>query len=333
MDPPDDSPGPGRGYTLGIAKERKVTTNVNDNTALAVSDLVKRYGQNTVVDEISFAVPRGEVFGLLGPNGAGKTTTVECIEGLRHADGGEIKVLGLRQGHEGERIKPLIGVQLQSTGLYPRLNVRELIALFATFFPRSLPVEELIDTVGLREKACTPSRGLSGGQRQRLSLALALVNDPEVVFLDEPTTGLDPQARRGLWDVVRDLRRRGKTVLLTTHYMEEAEELCDRVAIVDKGRIIAEGSPLALIREHFQETAIEFALTAQSPLERLRGLPGVARLLTEDGRVTLYSGDAPQTVAGLLALAQGSERLRDLTIRRATLEDVFLKLTGRRIRS
>lgn len=186
--------------------------------------------------------------------------------------------------------------------------------------------------MGLREKANTASKSLSGGQRQRLSLALALVNDPEVVFVDEPTTGLDPQARRALWDVVRELKRRGKAVLLTTHYMEEAEELCDRVAVVDHGRIIAEGTPAALIAEHFAETAIELAAEGQR-LDRLQALPGVARLLTEDGHVTLYSNDVPRTIAGLIALTPDGRGLRELRIRQATLEDVFLKLTGRRIRS
>jgi len=305
---------------------------MSSDIAIGVVDLRKRYGANTAVDGITFAVGAGEVFGLLGPNGAGKTTTVECIEGLRQPDGGTVTVMGLAQGKEGGKIKEIIGVQLQSTGLYPRLNVRETLDLFATFYPRALPTDRLIELVGLREKARATTNSLSGGQRQRLSVALALVSDPLVIFLDEPTTGLDPQARRGLWDVVRDLKRQGKTVLLTTHYMEEAEELCDRVAVVDRGRIIELGSPAALVNKHFQETAIEFDAGAV-PLEQLHSLAGVRRLLSEDGRVTLYSDDVPRTMAGLLGTSGGRAGFHNLTVRQATLEDVFLKITGRRIRS
>ena len=303
------------------------------DSAISVRDLKKSYGQTKAVDGVSFSVARGEVFGLLGPNGAGKTTTVECIEGLRRPDAGEITILGWRQGPDSGKIKEIIGLQLQSTGLFPKLTVRETIGMFGTLFPRALPTEHLIELVGLGEKARTAAGSLSGGQRQRLTVALALVNDPEIVFLDEPTTGLDPQARRALWDVVRDLRHRGKTVVLTTHYMEEAEELCDRVAVVDKGRIIELGSPAALVSKHFRESAIELAASAAPPLEELARLSGVSRVLTEDGHVTLYTSDVPATMAGLLSATTEGSGLRDLNVRRASLEDVFLKITGRRIRS
>lgn len=302
--------------------------------AIEVENLRKRYGDHQAVDRLSFTVTAGEVYGLLGPNGAGKTTTVESIVGLRQPDAGTIQVLGLTQGPDAAAIKARLGVQLQSTGLFPKLTVRETINLFATFFPRRLPADHLMDLVGLREKERAMTTALSGGQRQRLTLALALVNDPDVVFLDEPTTGMDPQARRGVWDIVRELQRRGKTVLLTTHYMEEAAQLCSRLAVVDRGRIIAEGNPEDLVRQHFPETAVEFATPTGPALDRLKELPGVTRLLAENGSTTLFTVGVPETVAGLLDLSrQAGFRLDNFTVRTATLEDLFLRLTGRRIRS
>jgi ABC-2 type transport system ATP-binding protein len=302
--------------------------------AVEVNDLRKRYGDTLAADGVTFSVAAGEIFGLLGPNGAGKTTTVECILGLREPDGGRITVLGMEHGARSRETRARIGAQLQTTGLYPRLTVRELVHLFACLFPSARPVDEVIERVGLQEKARTPSKDLSGGQRQRLAVALALVNDPDLIFLDEPTTGLDPQARRGVWDVVRELRRAGKSVLFTTHYMEEAEQLCDRVAVMDHGRIIALDTPEALINEHFEETAIEFVALGEPPRERLAALPGVTQALFEDGHPTLYSTDVPRTMAGLFELVTaGALAFKDMTVRQATLEDVFLKLTGRRIRA
>ena len=304
-----------------------------NRTSIEVNDLYKRYGDTVAVDGVSFDVAVGEIFGLLGPNGAGKTTTVESILGLRQPDHGTITVLGMAHATQARQIKARVGVQLQTTGLYPRLTVRELVELFARLFPRARPTDEVIELVGLREKAKTPSKDLSGGQRQRLAVALALINDPDLIFLDEPTTGLDPQARRGLWDVVRELKLAGKTVLLTTHYMEEAEQLCDRVAVMDHGRIIALDTPDALINQHFQETAIEFVSVGEPPRQRLTELSGVTQVLFENGRPTLYSTDVPRTMAGLFDLVTaGTLAFKDMTIRQATLEDVFLKLTGRRIR-
>jgi ABC-2 type transport system ATP-binding protein len=303
------------------------------NQTIKVQNLNKSYGDTLAADGVTFSVSAGEVFGLLGPNGAGKTTTVECILGLRQPDAGEITVLGMDHGTHSREIKTRVGAQLQTTGLYPRLTVCELVDLFASLFPTARPTDEVIELVGLQEKAKTPSQDLSGGQKQRLAVALALVNDPDLVFLDEPTTGLDPQARRRLWEVVLDLKQIGKTVLFTTHYMEEAEQLCDRVAVMDHGRIIALDTPEALINQHFQEAAIEFVALGEPPRERLTALPGVTQALFENGRPTLYSTDVPRTMAGLFELVtEDGLAFKDMTVRQATLEDVFLKLTGRRIR-
>jgi len=301
--------------------------------AIQVEHLVKRYRDVSAVDDVSFSVVAGEVFGLLGPNGAGKTTTTEIIAGLRLADSGTVHVLGLDAQRHIDAIKQRIGVQLQTTALYQKLTVREIIALFGSFFAHSLPPDEVIGLVALQEKATTRSKLLSGGQRQRLAVAIALVNDPELVFLDEPTSGLDPQARRRMWDVIANLRGRGRTVLLTTHAMEEAERLCDRVAVMDHGKIIASGTPQELIREHFKYTAIVFPTPPTIAQDELRALPLVADVRVENGTTTLYSSNVAQTIEALsrVAVAHG-DGLSGLTVRQATLEDVFLHLTGRRIR-
>lgn len=300
---------------------------------IEVDSLHKAYGATRAVDGVSFTVGRGEVFGMLGPNGAGKTTTMEIVEGLRNADSGRVTVLGLDMAEQPREAKTHIGVQLQTTALYPRLSVHEVIELFGSFFPMSLPAPELIKLVGLEDSAKKQCKDLSGGQRQRLSVALALVNDPQILFFDEPTTGLDPQARHGLWDVINFARNRGKTIFLTTHYMEEAERLCDRVAIIDYGKIIGIDRPGTLIESHFKEEAIEFEVDQPLPREMLSELAGTSNVVLENGKVTLYSNSVPVTIGGLLELAkQRGIKLTDLYVRRATLEDVFLKLTGRRIR-
>lgn len=252
-------------------------------TAIEVTNLRKVYGGVAAVDGISFSVAESEVFGLLGPNGAGKTTTVECIEGLRQPDSGAISVLGqsYRGGENG--IKQRIGIQLQMTGLYPKLTVVELLRLFSSFYQKALPVDDLVRLVSLEDKRDTYSKDLSGGQRQRLSLALALVNDPELIFLDEPTTGLDPQSRRQIWGIVKDLQRSGKTVMLTTHYMEEAQTLCDRVAVMDAGKIIALDTPRQLIDQHFETAAVEFEDRNGATLELLNALPSVTRASRDGG--------------------------------------------------
>jgi ABC-2 type transport system ATP-binding protein len=303
--------------------------------AIAVHGLRKSYGETKAVDGISFAVQVREVFGMLGPNGAGKTTTVEIIEGLRVADSGDVTVLGLDVRKEAQTIKARIGVQLQTTALYPLLTVREVIDLFRSFYPGAVrDTDYVIDLVDLRERHKTRSQELSGGQQQRLSLALALVNRPDIIFLDEPTTGLDPQGRRRVWDVIQQIREEGTTVFLTTHYMDEAERLCDRVAVIDHGRIIALGTPEELIDAHFEESAIEFELGhGGADTGSLSTLEGVTHLRQDGAQVTLYSRAVPQTLMGLTGLGgKGRLALNDLHVRRATLEDVFLKLTGRRIR-
>jgi len=281
-------------------------------------------------------VERGEVFGMLGPNGAGKTTTVEIIEGLRVLDSGSVGVLGLDVTRETQEVKSRIGVQLQTTALYPRLTVREVLDLFSTFFPgEKRGTDALIDMVGLREKEKALCKNLSGGQRQRLSVALALINKPQIVFLDEPTTGLDPQARRNMWETIRQIQKSGATVFLTTHYMEEAQTLCDRVAVMDMGKIIALDTPSALIGEHFQETVVEFELNGDLPQEgAFSNLKGITRPTVRENRhATMYTNDITATLGGLMDLAEaGTIKFDSLYIRRATLEDVFLKLTGKHIR-
>ena len=302
------------------------------NDVIAVENLKKYYGKTKAVDGISFGVRAGEVFGMLGPNGAGKSTTIEMVEGLRVPDSGSVSVLGLKQPRQARNIKRRIGIQLQTTSLYPRLTVTEILDLFRTFYDgqTTVPTADLVRMVDLGEKSDTRSKQLSGGQKQRLSVALALVNDPEILFLDEPTTGMDPQARRQLWDVIAQLKARGKTILLTTHYMEEAEQLCDRVAIVDHGHIIELGAPAELVSRYFKEIAIQFQ--ASGSLDDYAALPGVTHATTEDGTVTVYSADVPRTMAALLERESNGERLNNLNVHSATLEDVFLKLTGRALR-
>ena len=306
---------------------------MDDSYVVHVSDLSKSYGEIKAVQRVSFSIGRGEVFGMLGPNGAGKTTTVEIIEGLRTPDSGEVTVLGMDVRRDLRRVKARVGVQLQTTSLFPRLSVLEVLDLFASFFPKTVPCDELIGMAGLEESKRSLCKSLSGGQQQRLSLALALINDPDILFLDEPTTGLDPQARHNIWDVVERSRDQGKTVFLTTHYMEEAERLCDRVAVIDHGQIIALDRPGALIGQHFEEQAIEFQSPNHVSAEALEGLDSVTRVLVEDGQVTIYTRSVPEAISALTRFAEEqSLELSGLYVRRATLEDVFLKLTGRRIR-
>ena len=302
--------------------------------AVEVADLVKIYGPLRAVDGISFEVEAGQIFGMLGPNGAGKSTTVEMIEGLRPADGGRITVLGIDVRKHPRQVKERIGVQLQSTAFFKQLSPRQILNLFGSFYPRALPVDQLIGMVNLEEKRDAASSNLSGGQLQRLAIAAALVNDPQVVFLDEPTTGLDPQARRSLWEVIKRLRDDGKTILLTTHYLEEAEQLCDRLVVIDHGKVIAEGTPAGLIAEHFERTTLEFMSDPRLDNPVLAVLPAVDRHEEADGRTRLFSSDAPASVRALLELCAGrGVALRGRSVHTATLEDVFLKLTGRRIRA
>jgi ABC-2 type transport system ATP-binding protein len=301
--------------------------------AIRVSGLTKRYGDVQAVAGIDFDVATGEVFGLLGPNGAGKTTTVEILEGLRTPDGGEATVLGQDVARDADSLKPRIGVSLQTAALYPKLTVTELIDLFRSFYPRSRPTDELIDLLELGERRNARSQELSGGQRQRLGVALSLVNDPELVFLDEPTTGLDPAARRSLWDLIRGLKAAERTVLLTTHYMEEAEVLCDRIAIMDHGRILEMGTVEELVAKRFRERAVRFDRLDGIAESELAALPAVSSVKADGSEILLYSSAVGPTIGALLDLAEsrGLEP-QNLAIRRATLEDVFLDLTGRALR-
>jgi ABC-2 type transport system ATP-binding protein len=309
------------------------TNALGADAVISVADLRKTYGQTHAVDGVSFEVGRGEVFGLLGPNGAGKTTTVEILEGLRSPDSGVATVLGLDVRRHADALKARIGVALQTAALYPKLTVVEVLDLFRSFYGRGRTAAELIDLLDLGEKRTTRTQDLSGGQRQRLAVALALVNDPELIFLDEPTTGMDPAARRSLWDIVESLRRDGRTVLLTTHYMEEAEVLCDRIAIMDHGRILETGTVTELVTRRFRERSVRFDRVDALDDTRLQSFPGVSSVKHEDGEVVLFTADVPATIGALLSAVDvlGAEP-ENLMIRRATLEDVFLDLTGRALR-
>lgn len=301
--------------------------------SVTVTELKKYYGPVKAVDGIGFTVGRGEVFGMLGPNGAGKTTTVETIIGLTKRDGGEVRVLGLDPAKDPRGVKSRIGVQLQTAAMFPRLTVKETIRLYSNFYPRSLEINRVMELVGLQDKANVQTIKLSGGQLQRLSVALALTGDNDLIFLDEPTTGLDPQARHSLWEVICRMREQGKTVFMTTHYMDEAEKLCDRVAVVDQGKIIALDSPQELIRQHFKERAIEFHRPETFEPADFNGLPGVKRIQAEEDMVILYSAEVSKTIPALLTFAENKGApLHDFSVRTATLEDVFLELTGRRLR-
>ncbi len=310
-----------------------MATATNAGPVIRVRGLTKRYGDILAVDGIDFDVAAGEVFGLLGPNGAGKTTTVEILEGLRTPDGGEVHVLGVDVATGAESLKPRIGVSLQTAAMYPKLTVTELIDLFRSFYQHARPTAELIDALELGERRNARSMDLSGGQRQRLAVALALVSDPELVFLDEPTTGLDPAARRSLWDLIRGLKADGRSVLLTTHYMEEAEILCDHVAIMDHGRILEMGTVDALVSKRFDERAVRFDPIEGLAESDLRALPAVTTVKVDANDVLVYTRDVGATIGALLTLAdaRGAEP-QNLAIRRATLEDVFLDLTGRALR-
>lgn len=296
---------------------------------IEVTELVKEYGSSRAVDGVSFTVGQGEFFGILGPNGAGKTTTLEIIEGLRKADAGSVSLLGLNPWPRNAKLLPRIGVQLQASAFFEQLTAREQLHTFVDLYgqPRRR-VDELLEMVGLTDKASTRAEKLSGGQAQRLSIACSLVHDPEVVFLDEPTAALDPQARRNLWDVLRDINNAGKTVVLTTHYMDEAEALCDRVAIMDAGTILQLGPPAALVRglQAPSRISVEDAVLSTADAAALPGADEVEH----DGTSTIITTRAPAPV--LAALAE-RDALAGLQVRGATLEDVFLSLTGREYRA
>jgi ABC-2 type transport system ATP-binding protein len=295
-----------------------VTTSI-----LEVHDLVKQYPATTAVAGVSFSVPQGMCFGLLGPNGAGKTTTVEIMEGILPPTSGEVRYRGEPLG---TRFREEAGILFQKTALQDFLTVRQSIALFRGLYHHGLPVEEVIRLCALEKLADRDSRKLSGGQQQRLLLAIALVNDPSVLFLDEPTTGLDPQARRNFWELVESIKAQRKTIILTTHYMEEAELLCDEIVILDRGRIVAQGPPRRLLREHFAEVLLE--LPRQDFPELARSLP--LKILDATERVEIITDDLERTLRTLLS---AQVPLTNLRIRPANLEDLFLKLTGTELRT
>jgi ABC-2 type transport system ATP-binding protein len=303
-----------------------------DMAVIQVENLRKVYGSLTAVDGISFIVEAGEIFGMVGPNGAGKTTTIECCEGLRRQDSGGVKVLGLDPQTAGDAVRERIGVQLQETALPSRLKVWEALDLYASFYRKTVDWRQLLEKLGLAEKRNTAFANLSGGQKQRLYIALSLLNDPELVFLDELTTGLDPQARRAMWDLVREIRTQGKTVCLTTHFMEEAERLCDRVAIIDHGRIVALDTPGKLIRSLGADNRILFNIDRPLDTGRIKALRGVDRVEQTSERVIVY-GKGETLVGDVVnVLTAAGISFRDLRTEQPTLEDVFLALTGREMR-
>ena len=309
--------------------------NVVRTPCITVRNLRKNYGSLTAVKDISFSVDQGTIFGILGPNGAGKSTTIEVLLGLKNRDGGEVQILGLDPKNDGKALKTKLSAQLQSPALFDRLTVRELLELFGNFYPDPLSVEDAIAMVQLEEKREAYVDSLSGGQQHRLAVAAAIIANGDVLFLDEPTTGLDPQTRRNLWDTLVLLRQRGKTIVLTTHYMDEAERLCDRLVIVDQGSVVAEGVPKELIRTNFPGEVVEFSSPGfdEGEMDHLRGLAGVEeRCLATANEVVLHSTDASATVAALKAfVVETGKDLADISLRRPTLDDLFLKITGRMI--
>jgi ABC-2 type transport system ATP-binding protein len=302
-------------------------------TVIQVSGVRKTYGSMVAVDEVSFDVNDGEIFGLIGPNGAGKTTTMECIEGLRTPDRGTISVLGLSPFRDVYKLQDRIGVQLQQAQLQKRIKVWEAVDLWSSLYrKKTVNGEQLLDQLGLTEKRNSWFMNLSGGQKQRLFIALALINDPEVIFLDELTTGLDPQSRRTIWELVRGIRERGKTVFLTTHLMEEAERLCDRVAIIEHGRIIDIDTPENLVKRHCPERAVILATRDSTAIDRFRAIPQVDDVVADESHLTIRGRGDDLVTEVICCLSENHIRVTDFRTVLPNLEDVFLKLTGHSIR-
>jgi ABC-2 type transport system ATP-binding protein len=306
-----------------------------DNSALAIRGLKKAFGDVVAVNGLDLEVARGECFGLLGPNGAGKTTTIEICEGLTSPDSGTVELLGLDWRHQANALRQRIGIQLQETQFPEKLTVEETLRLFRSFFDKGITVEKSIEMAQLEEKRKSRVGGLSGGQKQRLAMACALVGDPELLFLDEPTTGLDPQARRNLWDLVDQLKCAGRTIILTTHYMDEAERLCDRVAVMDHGKIIALGTPKELIASIGGDQIVEFAISDGAVVDpaQLTRIAGVESHRIHAGLHQLFVTELHTTVPPIFAsLAAQGAHLTEFRTHSATLEDVFVSLTGRNLR-
>ena len=300
---------------------------------IQVINLKKSYGKIKAVDDVSFEVYEQEIFGLVGPNGAGKTTAIECIEGLRKPHSGNLKVLDLNPTSNGRVLRNLIGIQLQESQLPARLKVWEAVSLFSSFYKKNIESEPLLKDLGLEEKKKSYFDKLSGGQKQRLFIALALLNDPELIFLDELTTGLDPQARRTTWELISSIRNKGKTIFLTTHFMEEAERLCDRVAIMDKGKIIALDTPGNLIRNISTENRVMFSVTDGFDLETLSNIKSMSKYEKSGNRITIYGHDKRMVKDAVNFLVNRNIDFYDLQTQQSTLEDVFLALTGKQIRN
>jgi len=303
------------------------------SSVITVDSIEKRYGRTVAVDDVSFTVHQGEIFGLIGPNGAGKTTTMECVEGLRSPDRGAISVLGMNPVRDAYRLQERIGVQLQEAQLQKRIKVWEAVDLWASLYSKPVDGNRLLEQLGMREKRNAWFMTLSGGQKQRLFIALALIHDPELVFLDELTTGLDPQARRAIWDLVRGIRDRGKTVFLTTHLMEEAERLCDRVAVIDHGRIVDVGTPAQLIVRHCPERTAIVATADAAAEEYFRAIPHVDAVARSGDTVTVRGRGEDLVTNVIRCVADRHIAVSDFRMETPTLEDVFLRLTGHSIRS
>ncbi len=297
-----------------------------NRSVVRVEHLRKAYGATVAADDISFSVQQGEILGVIGPNGAGKTTTVECISGLRAPDSGSIRVLGFDPRNDREEIRRRVGVQLQAGALPPRVRVREAMELFASFYPQPADVEELLRTLGLTENRHAYFRNLSGGQKQRLSIALALVGNPQIAILDELTTGLDPQARRETWQLIERVRDRGVTVILVTHYLDEAEHLCDRVVLIDRGRLVADDPPATLAASAGGGTHMRFVPSSPLPATALAGVAGIDRVAKEGHRWVL-SGSSSMVVAVLRELETRGVEAHELEVRSGTLDDAFERLT------
>lgn len=303
---------------------------------IQVERLIKKFGDLVAVNDLSFKVQRGEIFGMLGPNGAGKTTTLEIIEGLQEPTSGSTSVLGFDSHQESEKVKQKIGVQLQASAYFDFLTLREILNLFASFYGCTVDTDKLLASVGLLDKRNSLVKHLSGGQKQRFSMVASLVNDPEIVFLDEPTTGLDPQARRHLWDYIRQINSEGKTVVLTTHYMEEAQLLCDRVAIIDLGKIVALDTPANLIHSLKSSYRINVTTAERCPIEPFQKIAGVLSVHQISDHAPKYQLRAAKALDSLPSLLKTIERekipLTDIEVLPANLEDVFLELTGKELR-
>lgn len=298
-----------------------------DREIIKAEGLGKRYGQIQAIKEISFEVKKGEIFGIVGPNGAGKTTTIEIMEGLRIQDEGSVKIFGLDPLKDRDELKEIIGVQLQKTAIFDRIKVKEAISFFASLYKKSQSSDYILKLFSLEERKNSHIKHLSGGEHQRLSVALAFVNDPKILFLDEPTTGMDPNARRDMWDIIEMGRKEGKTMILTTHYMEEAEKLCDKVAIIDNGRIIAMDRPKELIRSLDVPKRIEFKLRDEGNFEKIEKIEGILEIKKDGNELIIYTREPSKVLSEIFS---DNLEIEGLKVSDANLEDVFIKLTGRK---